>query len=113
MSGCDCEGSVMRRPWRTRGCCATGEKNVVKIDRSKLQVWGVDARNYHNPYEFREAANLLCLYIKVKQSLYRPGQAQEVQTPIFKDNRHMVVRFSVLCTGRPYPPENILGTHFY
>ena len=29
VSECDCEASIMRRPWPTRGCCAMG-KNKIK-----------------------------------------------------------------------------------
>ena len=45
--------------------------------------------------------------------LDRPCVFQEVEAPIFQDNRHMkVVRLSVLRTGRLYPPGNTPGTHF-
>jgi hypothetical protein len=27
VSGCDGEASIMRRPWPTMGCCATGEES--------------------------------------------------------------------------------------
>jgi hypothetical protein len=39
--------------------------------------------------------------IKVKQSHYMPGQAQEAEDRRFQDNRHRkVVRWSALGTGR-------------
>jgi hypothetical protein len=48
------------------------------------------------------------MYLKVKQSYYRPGQAhrfQEDEVPRFQDNRHRkVVRFSALRTGHLYTP---------
>jgi len=45
--------------------------------------------------------------------LDRPWGFQEVEVPIFQDNRHMkVVRLSILRTGRLYPPGNIPATHF-
>jgi len=48
----------------------------------------------------------------VKQYLYRPGQtlgSQEVEAPLFKDNRQIkVVRSSALLTGRLYPQEIFL-----
>jgi hypothetical protein len=45
----------------------------------------------------------------VKQSHYRPGQAQEFGAPRCSDNRHMkVVRLSALSTGRLYPQEIFL-----
>ena len=45
---------------------------------------------------------------------YRHTGFQEVEAPIFLDDRHMkVVRLLALRTGRLYPPENILVTHFY
>jgi hypothetical protein len=48
------------------------------------------------------------LQVKVKQLLYRPWDFQGLEAPRFQDNRHMtVVRLSVLCTGRPYPPQEI------
>jgi len=50
---------------------------------------------------------------KVKQSHYRPGQAQrfqEVEVPRFQDNRYKkVVRLSGLRTGRLYPQEIFLA----
>jgi len=55
------------------------------------------------------------LSMLVKQAitvLDRPSGFQEVETPIFQDNRLMkVIRFSALRTGRLYPPRNIPGTH--
>jgi hypothetical protein len=55
------------------------------------------------------------LYVKVKQSHYKPGQAQrfqEVEAPRFQDSRHMnVIMLSVLSTGRLYPPGIIPRTH--
>jgi hypothetical protein len=49
----------------------------------------------------------------VKQSHYRPRQAQEVQAPRFQDSRHMkVVRLSALRIGCLYPPGNIPDTCF-
>jgi hypothetical protein len=50
--------------------------------------------------------------VKVKQSHYRPGQAQKFQelgAPIFQDNRHIqLVRLSALRTGRLCPQEIFL-----
>ena len=41
--------------------------------------------------------------------LDRPLDFQDVETPIFQDNRHMkVVRLSTLRTGRLYPQEIFL-----
>jgi hypothetical protein len=52
---------------------------------------------------------LLKVYVKIKQSHYRPGQAlrfQEVEAPRFQDDQCMkVVRLSVLCTGHVHPQE--------
>jgi hypothetical protein len=49
---------------------------------------------------------------KVKQSLYRPGQALRASRLV--DDLYMkVVRLSTLRTGRLYPPGNIPGAHFY
>jgi len=49
------------------------------------------------------------LKVKVKQSRYRPGVAQEVKVPRFHDNGiGLVVRLSALCTGRLYPQETHL-----
>jgi hypothetical protein len=46
--------------------------------------------------------------------LDRPRRFQEVEAPIFQDNRHMkVVRLSVLGTGRLYTPGNIPATQEY
>jgi hypothetical protein len=28
LAGCDCEASVMRRHWPTKGCCAVGKKII-------------------------------------------------------------------------------------
>jgi len=51
--------------------------------------------------------------VKVKQSLDRPREFQEVETHRFQDSPHMkVVILSAVGTGRPYPPRNIPGTHF-
>ena len=45
---------------------------------------------------------------------YRSTGFHEVEAPTFLDDlRIKVVRLSALCTGRLYPPEDILGTHFY
>jgi len=44
--------------------------------------------------------------VKVKQSLYRPGQTLSVpgdETPRYEDNRHMKLVRSALRTGRLYP----------
>jgi hypothetical protein len=53
--------------------------------------------------------------IKVKQSLYRLGQAVRVPEFValrFQDIWHVkVIRLSALHTGRFYPPGNIPGTH--
>ena len=48
--------------------------------------------------------------VKVQQFLYRPGQVLEVfqkfEAPRFQDDRQMkVIRLSVRCTGRLYPPS--------
>jgi len=49
------------------------------------------------------------IYLKVKSSLYRPGQTQEVEAPRVQDSRHMkVVKLSALRTGRLYPKEIFL-----
>jgi len=49
---------------------------------------------------------------KVKQFLYRPGQALRDPGPLFHDNLHMkVVRLSAQRTGRLYSSGNIPGTH--
>jgi len=49
------------------------------------------------------------LLIRVKQSLYRPGEAwgfHEVEAPRFQGNRHMkLVSSPALRTGRIYPPS--------
>jgi len=56
---------------------------------------------------------LITYEYRVKQSLYRPGQAQRVEAPRYEDNQHMkVVRLSPLRIGSLYPPGNIPGTHF-
>jgi hypothetical protein len=51
-------------------------------------------------------------HVKVKQpitGLGRPWGFQEVEAPIFQDNRHMkVVRLSALRTGHLYPQETFL-----
>jgi len=45
---------------------------------------------------------------------YRHTGFEEVEVPIFLDDRHMkVVRLLVLRTDRLYPTEKIPGTHFY
>jgi hypothetical protein len=33
VSECDCDSSIMRRPWPARGCCAMGEKktNLARV----------------------------------------------------------------------------------
>ena len=50
------------------------------------------------------------MYLKVKQSLDRPWGFQEVEAPIFQDNRQMkVVRLSALCIGHLYPQEIFLA----
>ena len=47
-------------------------------------------------------------------ALDRPSLFQKVEAPRFQDSRHIkVVRSSTLRTGNLYPPENILGTHFW
>jgi hypothetical protein len=33
VSECNCEASIMRRPWSTRGCCAVGELGLLSIVR--------------------------------------------------------------------------------
>ena len=46
--------------------------------------------------------------------LDRPWGFQEVEAPIFQDNRHMkVVSLSAVRTGQLYPQGNIPGTHFW
>ena len=46
---------------------------------------------------------------RVKQSLYRPGQAQRVEAPRFEDNQQTrEVRLSTLCTGRFITQEILL-----
>ena len=56
------------------------------------------------------------LFVRVKLSRYRPGQALMVpggRAPRFRDSRYMkVVRLSALGTGRLCSPGNIPGTHF-
>jgi hypothetical protein len=57
----------------------------------------------------------ICIYFFSNPitGLDRPLGFQEVEAPIFLDNRHMkVVRLSALHTGRLYPPGKIPGTHF-
>jgi hypothetical protein len=47
------------------------------------------------------------------QAYYKPRGFQGVETTRFLYDRYIkVVRFSVLRTGRLYPPRNIAGTHF-
>jgi len=54
--------------------------------------------------------------VKVKQALYRPGQAlrfQKVGDPKYLDIQHVnVVILSALCTNCLCLPGNITGTHF-
>jgi hypothetical protein len=53
------------------------------------------------------------MYIKVKQSLYRPLAFQEFEASEFQNNWHVkMVRLSDLSAGRVYSPGNILYTHF-
>jgi hypothetical protein len=53
--------------------------------------------------------NFIFVYVKVKLSHYRPGQAlgaAKVQAQEFINNRHMTVaRLSALHIGRLYPPQ--------
>jgi len=57
-----------------------------------------------------------CLFIKVTQSQYKPGQAQrtqEFEAHRLQDFRQKKVgRLSALRTDRLYPQRNIPGTHF-
>jgi hypothetical protein len=62
--------------------------------------------------------NVIIVFMhKVKQSLFRPGQAQRVpgvEAPRFQESQHMkVVRLLAVRTGHLYPPGNIPGTHLY
>jgi len=59
----------------------------------------------------------VCVYIKLKQSLYRPRGFQEVEAPRFGDSWYIKVeRLPGLLNGRLYPPPQkysyIPGTHF-
>jgi len=39
------------------------------------------------------------------QTCYRPRGFQEIEAPTFRDNRHMKVVRSVICTDHLYPQE--------
>jgi len=55
------------------------------------------------------ADDLAVMSKKVKQSIYRPGQALRVEAPRFQESRHIkVVRLSALRTGRLNPQEIFL-----
>jgi hypothetical protein len=51
VSECDLEASIMRKPWPTMGCCATGKKKVNPFIRSRVYI-GINEKVYgdNKPY---------------------------------------------------------------
>ena len=78
-----------------------------------LKSLSVSTQVHHvTDYELHDSKHPRYAKVKVKQSLYRPGQAlrvPEVEAPRFNDSRHIkVIGLSALCTGHLYNQEIFL-----
>jgi hypothetical protein len=80
-------------------------KNIVEPDRPQMQCefWIPKATNTYLEYAIKGKGKLR--YINKISGLDRRRGFQEVESPIFQDNRHMkVLRLPALRTGRLYLP---------